>query len=204
MNGILEVIFDMDGCMAGLHEKVIARLNERLGRLGKEAYTLDTFSSASPSRGLAHIEGAQDLVESWLKEPGFYRDLAVIEGSQDLARQIVYDGHQVSVATSYGDAPGCVQDKAEWLDEHFPFLDPDARHYTKRKLQIRGDLLIEDSPYQVRAWKEHNPGGCAILHNRPYNNCEASPPGLADFEVRAPWVGGWGYISSMLYGKGTP
>ena len=67
----------------------------------------------------------QDVNQKWfeyINEKGFFRDLAVIPDSQRVikALQEKYDVYIVSAAMEFRNS---LEDKYDWLAEHFPFID---------------------------------------------------------------------------------
>lgn len=54
--------------------------------------------------------------------------------------------------------------KMNWLENHFGFIDRIAIVSGIRKSEMRGDILIDDSPLNLTDWQ-----GCAILFTQPTN-----------------------------------
>lgn len=97
-----------------------------------------------------------------------YRNLEPIEGAVEAYRKTVEAGHKVNIVTSpWWDNPHCLQDKADWVEEH---LGIDARNsmvLTGDKTAQRGNYLIDDKPY-IKGHYD-NPQWQQILFDQPYN-----------------------------------
>lgn len=160
MNGhplVIEDIFlvDMDQVLARLHAKIVKRFNTTVGEIGGvTSISLDSFTNNSPAKGLSHIPGAKDLVETWLGESGFYRDLEIVDGAVDGMQTLIAKGFRPVILSSFGNAPGCVADKCAWLDEHFPFLPKKDRIFSACKALPNGAFFLDDGLGYLEEWME--------------------------------------------------
>ena len=76
-------------------------------------------------------------------EKGFYRNLPVIEGAQEGISELekYFD---VYIATKpKKENPYCLEEKMEWIREHFPSLSKKV-FFTPDKRLLKGDILIDD------------------------------------------------------------
>ena len=109
-----------------------------------------------------------------------YRNLQPIDGAVEAYHRMIEAGHHVSIVTSpWWQNPTCLQDKADWVEEH---LGPDARNnmvLSGDKTRVKGDYLIDDKPritgyYQHPEWKQ-------VLFDQPYNR-EVDLPRILTWE----------------------
>lgn len=98
-----------------------------------------------------------------------------VENAYKYLKQLIEDGHQVYIATAsyphsfYLKVTHC-------LLKHFDFLSPKDIICINNKSLLRGDILFDDYPENLR-----NFTGIKVLKNKPYNtNCDDS---CADFRV---------------------
>ena len=88
----------------------------------------------------------------------------VIGNSQEIIARWKQDNiAQIGVMTSVLShvAPSL---KMQWLDDKFPFIDRIAIMHGVRKSEMRGDILIDDSPLNLTDWP-----GIGILYTQPTN-----------------------------------
>ena len=57
-----------------------------------------------------------------------------------------------------------LEEKADWLDKHFPFIPWQNRILCGHKHVLRGDVLIDDRSYNLAAF-----GGRGIQFTSPHN-----------------------------------
>ena len=107
----------------------------------------------------------QDVNQKWfeyINEKGFFRDLAVIPDSQRVikALQEKYDVYIVSAAMEFRNS---LEDKYDWLAEHFPFIDWQHIMFCGNKI-VEVDVLIDD-----RIKNFVNLKGRPLLYTSPHN-----------------------------------
>ena len=78
----------------------------------------------------------------YINEKGFFRDLEVIKDSQKvmLALQDKYDVFVVSAAMEFRNS---LEDKFDWMAEHFPFIDWEHLMFCGQKI-VAVDIIIDD------------------------------------------------------------
>lgn len=107
----------------------------------------------------------QDVNQKWfeyINEKGFFRDLNVIPDSQRVikALQEKYDVYIVSAAMEFRNS---LEDKYDWLAEHFPFIDWQHIMFCGNKI-VEVDVLIDD-----RIKNFVNLKGRPLLYTSPHN-----------------------------------
>ncbi|MEO1485016.1 MAG: 5'(3')-deoxyribonucleotidase [Bacteroidota bacterium] len=105
----------------------------------------------------------QDGVKKHAYRLGFFKDLEVIPGSQKVLEELSAK-HQVYIASAAMQFPNSLKEKSDWLDEHFPFILWQNRILCGHKHILKGDVLIDDRPYNLK-----NFDGRPILFSSPHN-----------------------------------
>ncbi|MEK6858591.1 MAG: 5'-3'-deoxyribonucleotidase [Nanoarchaeota archaeon] len=160
----MRILVDMDGVVADF-----------------ERGFLDSYRNAHPNSPFISLvdrtsfyikdqytKELRGLVEGVYNTPGFYRNLPLIEGSVDALREMVLGGHTVYICTTpLFSNPTCLQDKFDWMLEHFGKDLTKKMIITEDKTIIHADILIDDRPeltgVQAPSW-EH------VLYTQPYNS----------------------------------
>ena len=97
-----------------------------------------------------------------LRNEAFALSAKVRQGSAEVLRQMMDDGHEVTIVTAHNNETAYT--KFIWLAEHFPFFDRDDVIIARKKQRIIGDVLIDDFPHNLE-------GGAyfKILFDSPIN-----------------------------------
>ncbi|WP_461789326.1 5' nucleotidase, NT5C type [Pedobacter sp.] len=99
---------------------------------------------------------------NYINEKGFFRDLPVIDGAVDAVKalQQKYEVYIVSAAMEFKNS---LEDKLEWLAEHFPFISWKQIIFCGEKI-VDVDIMIDD-----RIKNFQNFDGRALLFTSPHN-----------------------------------
>lgn len=95
--------------------------------------------------------------------PGFFRNLKPIQYSQDVLKKLS-EKHHVYIASAAMQFPNSLEEKSDWLDEHFPFIHWKNRILCGDKHILKGDVLIDDRSYNLKDFD-----GRAFLFTSPHN-----------------------------------
>ena len=77
-------------------------------------------------------------------EKGFYRNLRPIDGAKEAIQMLVDNGYDVYIASKPKfENPYCLEEKMEWVREHFPYLAKKVLFVPNKEL-LRGMVLIDD------------------------------------------------------------
>jgi len=150
-------MIDCDNVLNNLSEDWVVYLNKKHGL------------SVDP-RNLSHEEIyksfpslSKDEVNFPLRDETFGRSYTVKPGSYDCMKEMLDDGHEVSVVTAHNNKTAGM--KFEWITTHFPFLTRDDIIITRKKHKIMGDVLIDDEVRNLLS------GSCLkILFDHPNNS----------------------------------
>ena len=127
------VLVDMDGVLANIYQQAINFEYADSGRL----ITIE------------EVTGKQDEVVAFpngkkhINTRGFFKTAPVMENAVEVMRKLVgvYDVYIVSAAMEF---PKSLEEKHEWLAEHFPFISWKNIIFCGSKVPIQGDILIDD------------------------------------------------------------
>ena len=184
MDRDLVLLVDMDGKLTKLAEKVVARYNERFEDTATVADVV-TWQFAEIPRFRA--KGLTDeILNSWFLEPGFFRDLEPIPGGKEAVKLFHDEGHEIIIATSLS-GPECAKDKMLWLKEHLPFLTKNDVCMGHKKWKLKGDILIDDSAYNILNYKQAWPEAKTAAIEYPYNKTLAGSVSLLAKDYTKYW-----------------
>lgn len=159
MHEKLSIAIDMDDVLAKTSEKLAQQYKKRHGMRD----LLELVRSKTVS------ERVYELVIDEFNEPGFARDLEVKRNAIKVV-EALNEKYDVYIATAAMEVPGTFQDKFEWLEEHFPFLDPNHFIFCGNKKVVKADFLIDDSVHQLE-----NFTGIGVLYTAYLNRNKKTP-----------------------------
>ena len=138
------VIFvDMDEVMADTYGAHIEIYNKEFnGNLTKELCSGTEVWKMVPK---AH----QDSVRKHAARRHFFRDLKPILDSISVLKALS-EKHEVYIASAAMQFPNSLEEKSEWLDEHFAFIPWQNRILCGYKHILKGDVLIDDRSYNLK------------------------------------------------------
>jgi 5'(3')-deoxyribonucleotidase len=115
-------------------------------------------------------------VREHLNSKGFFRHISVMEDSIDVLRAMNerYEIFIVSAATEF---PNSLQDKLEWLLEHFPFFSWKQLVLCGDKKFVAADYMIDDHAKHLEHFK-----GTAYLYSAVHNLNETKYPRLNNWK----------------------
>lgn len=170
---LARILVDMDGVLCNLMEKWFATYNSEYD----DDLRLERMVQWGPHR----YARAGKSVYKYLSQPGFFRDLAPLPGAIHGMRRLIDRGHDVVIVTATRSGH---RDKLDWIREHLPFFRTDNVVFAHRKELVRGDILFDDSPYNLEAFK---PYGEPAAMAYPYNQ-DVSCRRFADWPSFLAWI----------------
>jgi 5'(3')-deoxyribonucleotidase len=155
----VKVLVDLDSIVVDLWTPWAARYNERTGDTLTIEQITDWGVSAAKKRG---------ALFGVLKDPGFFASLRPFPGALQGLKAIADAGHRVvivSAGRSYA-----LSDKVEWVEKHLPWLDIETSLVlTFAKELVVGDVLFDDGPHNVEAYRKAWPLSRIATIAYPYN-----------------------------------
>ena len=171
----LDILVDMDNILCDHIRPSLEAFNRLLMKDGA-GYKLEVEDIVDYNWFTFLPEHLHDRAMNEWKRPGFYRRLRPLDGAIDAVRTMHNGGHRVHIVSA---AVGglCVDEKIEWLKKHLTFLPLDRLHLCWNKEIIAGDVLLDDKPSTVRAYRKRWPDALVTGVRWPYNTSE---PGMAE------------------------
>lgn len=108
-------------------------------------------------------ESHQESVRKHATRRGFFRTLKPIAGSKEVLAKLS-SKYEIYIASAAMQFPNSLEEKSEWLDEHFPFIPWQNRILCGHKHILKGDVLIDDRSYNL----EHFDGR-SLQFTSPHN-----------------------------------
>lgn len=110
----------------------------------------------------------RDYCKEEIKKPGFCTSLEVYEGALESVAEIQSLSEVFYVTAPMHTNPTWMPERVAWLEK---VLGADPKHiiFAYKKHVVVGEMLVDDSPDNIRDWLEHNPSGVGLLWTRPYN-----------------------------------
>lgn len=109
-------------------------------------------------------EAHQKSVRTHAARRGFFRDLKVIADSIEVLEELSKQ-HEIYIASAAMQFPNSLEEKSDWLDEHFPFIPWQNRILCGHKHILKGDVLIDDRSYNLESFE-----GRGLLYSSPHNS----------------------------------
>ena len=93
----------------------------------------------------------------------FFRTMAVNENSQEVVKKL-NKNYELFIVSSAMEFPNSLNEKFEWLEEHFPFLNWKQFVFCGSKTVVYGDYMIDDLPHNLEKFN-----GEKIIYSAPHN-----------------------------------
>ena len=111
------------------------------------------------------IPGAEHLREV-LHHKCFYRDLTPMENSRDVVQEL-HEDYDIFFTTAAMEFRNSLEDKYDWLRDHFPFISWKNFVFCGDKSILRADYMIDDHPRNLVAFQ-----GKGLLFTASHNTDE--------------------------------
>lgn len=156
----MTIFVDMDEVLADTYGKHIELYNKEFNTNLKREECLqgEVYENVPPEHRAA--------VHQHVWNEGFFGSLNPIPHSIEVMKELSKK-HEVYIASAAMEFPLSLKEKSDWLDEHFPFITWEHRILCGHKFILRGDLLIDDRPYNLETFH-----GNTLLFNSPHNFSE--------------------------------
>jgi len=153
----LHIMIDCDDVLNNVSEDWVAWLNARHG------LCVDARDVSYKNIYQAFPMLTREEVKFPLMHESFSGKWTVKPGSVEALRQMVDDGHEISIVTAHNNKTCWT--KFVWLSEQFPFIHSDDVIITTKKQRIIGDVLVDDHVHNLE-------GGdyLKILFDHPNNH----------------------------------
>ena len=129
------IILDMDNVMAEINPQYVTYFKKTYG----EDLVLEELIAHQKNGTFPDYSRLHKLLEI----PGFFRNLPVMADATEVVKNLneKYELFIVSAAMEY---PQALNEKLDWLEEHFPFIQSKQIAFTGSKKFVCGDIMIDD------------------------------------------------------------
>lgn len=125
--------------------------------------------------------------------PKMFAELEPIAGAIPALRKLVEAGHEVVFVTA--SPHGCADAKFAWAKKHCPFIDEVIMSH--KKYLVHGDVLIDDSPKNIKAYRTVHPNANIFTIAYPYNKDVAKYTDLRLGSWREPEVAWEAFVEAI-------
>lgn len=183
MSEVLKVIcVDMDEVMADAVAEHLKRYNHEFG----ERITMADLEGKWLWDVVERSRHA--TLEGYLRSEDFFAVLGVMPEARRVMEALQGE-YEVFIATAAMEVPTSFTPKYEWLERHFPFIEPSHIVFCGDKSILKADFLIDDNPRQLRRFS-----GQGVLYHSHHN--------VACTEF--PRVRNWLEVEEMFLGRDRP
>lgn len=129
------IILDMDNVMAEINPQYVIYFKKMYGEdLDLHALIEHQKKGTFPDYSRLH---------KLLEQPQFFRELPVMADAKEVVEKLneKYELFIVSAAMEY---PQALNEKLDWLEEHFPYIKSKQIAFTGSKKFVCGDIMIDD------------------------------------------------------------
>lgn len=164
------VLLDIDGVAASFIDGALHELRH----LPTRRHHTFTHDDVVGYRIEDHLKLTADEVRVWrarFERPGFCAKLPVYAGAAEGVAALQAVANVMPVTAPYASATWAAE-REHWIETHLG-IDRAWVTQTEQKWLCAGDVLIDDKPDNLHAWKVRHPAGLAILWDQSHNRHEA-------------------------------
>lgn len=150
------IAVDMDEVLADYSGELLKRVNKK--------YNLTITKKDLEGTHIHELypEIADNIYEI-VNTDSFFRSLPVIKDSQVVLEELS-GYYEIVIATAAMLSPNSFVAKYDWLQEHFPFLNPNLYVFCGDKSTVKADYLVDDHIYQLNTFQDRG-----IMFVAPHN-----------------------------------
>jgi 5'-nucleotidase len=151
------LIIDMDDVMADATGQFITTYEKEYGvRIPREQLNFQEEMRGFPAQ---HHEE----IYKFTFRKDFFRTMEVHVSAQEVVREL-NEKYNLFIVSSAMEFPNSLNEKLEWLAEHFPFLHWKQFVFCGNKAVVHGDYMIDDMVYNLETFN-----GEKFLFTAPHN-----------------------------------
>lgn len=98
-----------------------------------------------------------------VRQKSFFRTAPVMDGSFEVMKKL-YETYEVFIVSAAMEFPNSLEEKYDWLEEHFPFISWKRIVLCGSKTVVHGDILIDDHFKNLDPFKNRT-----LLFTQPHN-----------------------------------
>jgi len=99
--------------------------------------------------------------------PELFESLKPIPGAVEALTKLHWDEHDITFVTASPEH--CADAKVAWVKKYFPMFTRKDIIIAHKKWMVKGDVFIDDSPDNLKAYHQHWPKAKLITIGYPYN-----------------------------------
>lgn len=101
-----------------------------------------------------YTDTTEDYIRTYFDRPGFWSEMKPIPGAIESLEYLHSQGHELKIVTAVPlEARQCCYEKLVWVEKHLPFIGHDNFYATLDKDGVRGDILFDDGPHNIKAFQ---------------------------------------------------
>lgn len=155
--GMKRLIIDMDDVMADATGQFINFYEKEFGaRLPREKLNFKEELEGFP-------EHHREAIYQFVFQKNFFRTMEVKEFSQAVMKKL-NEKYELFIVSSALEFPNSLNEKLEWLGEHFPFLHWRQIVFCGSKSVVYGDYMVDDLVYNLQPFN-----GEKYIFTAPHN-----------------------------------
>lgn len=156
MGKSLTILVDVDNVLEDLNTPWVNAINKKYGTSVQPSEIID-WDITKFFSGLSKTQ-----VFSPLHSKELWDLLTPLENSQKIMKSLIDDGHRILIVTSAH--PDTIPFKYNFLKRYFPFIPFKDVIITSHKQMVKGDILIDDAPHNLKDGEY-----LGILMDAPHN-----------------------------------
>ncbi len=158
------VYVDMDGILNKFWEPYTQYYNQIYqDKKWLNANDLTNYSVAK-CLGLVDQNMADRLDLSIMSKQEFWLNIPVYDGAIEAMERLCERFNVYVLSTPWNGYKDCMRDKMMWMESKFPFFSTKNMIFTHHKGLLRGDVIVDDHPKNLRAFQ-----GKTATITYPYN-----------------------------------
>lgn len=154
----MRILLDVDGVLADFTGHLFRRIGSSVPESAVNEW--DFFPALEPH---LHEDARDEMLD-----PKFWESQPVLPGAVEGCQMLKRTGHELICVTTPSPMFGWSNVRQAWVKRHFGKL-VETTICTDRKDLIWGDVLLDDKPENLRAWKKAWPDGGVLLFRQPWN-----------------------------------
>ncbi len=150
------LIIDMDDVMANTTDQLINLYEKDFAfRVTRESLNGQPEGHGFPAN--------HDIIKQYPFRPNFFRAIEVNENCKEVMLEL-NKKYEVFIVSAAMEFPLSLNEKLEWLTEHFSFLTYKQFVFCGSKAVVHGDFMIDDMLHNLEAFSGHK-----FIYTAPHN-----------------------------------
>lgn len=146
-------------------DEVVADVMPKFLRLYEEEFNITLRPEDYAGGKVYDLPGAAHI-RNRLHDKGFFRDLPLMSDSRDVILEL-HETYDIFFTTAAMEFRNCLEDKYDWLQDHFPFISWKNYVFCGDKSILRADYMIDDHVRNIAAFQ-----GTGLLFTASHNLAE--------------------------------